>query len=98
MEMRRAASQITRLKAFCLRTDRFISLTTDDLERAAQLWGQGRRAGQQTADPQALDGDVILAAQAIGLGYAPTEFIIATTNPGHISRYAPCNLWSNIKP
>ena len=98
MEMRRATSQITRLKAFCLEPKRFIPLTTDHLEIAAQLWGQARRAGQPTADPQALDGDVILAAQAIGLGYLPAQFIIATTNPGHIARYAPCDLWTNIQP
>lgn len=98
LEMRRATSQIARLKTFCLDAKRFISLTTDDLETAAQLWGQARRAGQPTADPQALDGDVILAAQAIGLGFPPSQFIIATTNPGHLSRYAPCDLWTNIKP
>jgi predicted nucleic acid-binding protein len=98
LEMRRAASQINRLKDFCLQPKRFVSLTTNDLETAAQLWGQARRAGQPTADPQALDGDVILAAQAMGLGLPPSQFVIATTNPGHLSRYAPCDLWTNIKP
>ncbi len=92
MEMRRATGQIIRLKTFCLAKKRFIPLTTTHLELAAQLWGQTRRAGQPTADPQALDGDVILAAQAIALGFPPSQFIIATTNPGHIIRYAPCDL------
>ena len=41
---------------------------------------------------------MILAAQAIGLGFPPSEFIIATTNPGHISLFAPCDLWTNIQP
>lgn len=98
MEMRRATGQIARLKTFCLTTNRFLPLTTNHLELAAQLWGQTRRAGQPTADPQALDGDVILAAQAIALGFPPSQFIIATTNPGHITRYAPCDLWTNITP
>jgi len=53
---------------------------------------------QPTADPKALDGDVILAAQAISLGFPPSQFIIATTNPGHITRYAPADLWTNIRP
>lgn len=98
MEMRRATSQIARLRTFCLDAKRFISLTTDDLERAAQLWGDARRAGQPTADPLALDGDVILASQAIGLGFSRSQLIIATTNPGHISRFAPCDHWTSIKP
>lgn len=96
--MRRASGQIARLRAFCLNPKRFVFLTTDDLETAAQLWGQARRAGQPTADPQALDGDVILAAQAIGLGFPPAQFIIATTNPGHLSQFVPSDLWTNIKP
>jgi len=54
LEMRRAASQIARLKTFCLETKRFIPLTTDHLETAAQLWGQVRRAGQPTAIPRRL--------------------------------------------
>jgi predicted nucleic acid-binding protein len=98
LELRQAVSQITRLKTFCLDTNRFIPLTTVHLEIAAKLWGQARRAGQPTADPQALDGDVILAAQAISLGFPPSEFIVATTNLGHIARYAPCDIWTNIKP
>ncbi len=67
LEMRQAVSQIARLQTFCLQAPRFIPLTTGHLETAAQIWGQARRAGQPTADPQALDGDVILAAQALSL-------------------------------
>lgn len=98
LEMRRASSQIARLRTFCLVENRYISLTTADLELAAKFWGQARRNGQPTAEPQALDGDVILAAQAIGLGLPSSQFVIATTNPGHISRYAPCDHWTNIHP
>ena len=56
LELRQAARQIARLQAFCLQPRRFIPLTTQHLETAAQLWGQQRRAGQPGADPQALDG------------------------------------------
>ena len=96
LELRRAASQIARLKRFCLRPGRFIPLTTGHLETAAALWGQARRSGQPAADPQALDCDVILAAQALSIG-AP-ELVVATTNPAHVSRYVPADLWTNIRP
>jgi predicted nucleic acid-binding protein len=98
LELRDAQNQIARLKAFCLHPGRFIPLTTGHLEAAAQLWAKARKTGMSTADPQALDGDVILAAQALSLGLPVSDFIIATTNPGHISRFAPCDLWTNIEP
>ena len=98
IERRQASSQMTRLKAFCLRSDRFLPLATEDLDLAARLWGQSRRAGLPTADPQALDGDVIVAAQTLNLGIGPPDLIVATTNPAHISRYVPADLWTNIHP
>ncbi len=98
LEQRQATSQIVRLKTFCLQPQRFLSLTTEHLETAAQLWGAARRAGFPTADPHALDGDVILAAQALSLTIAPPGLIVATTNPAHISRYVAAELWTNIQP
>jgi len=98
LEQRQATNQILRLKRFCLQPHRFISLTTAHLELAAKLWGQSRRTGRPTADPHALDGDVIIAAQVISLGLSASELLVATTNPAHLSRYVPSNLWTNIKP
>jgi predicted nucleic acid-binding protein len=98
LELRQAAMQIARLQAFCLQPRRFIPLTTQHLEAAARLWGQQRRAGQPTADPHALDGDVILAAQALSLGVGAPELIVATTNPAHLSTLVPCDLWTSISP
>ncbi len=39
---------------------------------------------------------MILAAQAVTLGAA--DAVIATTNVGHLSRFAPAELWQNISP
>lgn len=98
LEQRQATGQIARLKEFCLRPHRFLSITTAHLETAAQLWGRSRRTGLPAADPQALDGDVILAAQALSLGVPEPGIIVATTNPAHISRYIAADLWTNIQP
>ena len=98
MEQRQAVSQVASLKAFCLLPTRFMPLSIAHLETAARLWGVARRAGLPTASPDALDGDVILAAQALSLGLPASDYIVATTNPGHLSRFVPCDLWTNIVP
>ncbi len=98
LEQRQAHRQIERLKAFCLQPKRFIPLTTEHLETAARLWGQARRAGRPTADPQALDGDVLLAAQALSVAGSAPELIVATSNPGHLAHYVATDWWANIRP
>lgn len=63
LERRGAAAQIVRLRAFCFALpDRFLPVTVADVELAAQLWGQARNQGTPTADPNALDGDLFIAA------------------------------------
>jgi predicted nucleic acid-binding protein len=72
----------------------YLPLTTAAMRQAAVFWAQARQQGQPTADDKALDGDVILAAQAMTLGAA--DVVIATTNVGHLSRFAPAALWPAI--
>lgn len=55
--------------------------------KAAELWATARDQGQQTADDQALDGDVILAAQALEFCSPADDWIILTENVRHIARY-----------
>lgn len=87
---------IARLDAFVNATpDRYVPLTDDSLRFAAELWAQSRRAGRPTADPAALDIDVLLAAQALRLGGTPT---IATTNQKHLSQFIPALHWTDISP
>jgi predicted nucleic acid-binding protein len=78
--------------------DRFLSMTDSALLLAAQLWAQSRNAGAPIADPKELNADVMIAAQAIGTGIPRDNFVIATTNLGHLARFIPANLWTQITP
>lgn len=74
----------------------YVPITTDAMRLAADLWAQARNQGWATADPKALDGDVILAAQALSLTPAPDSLIVATENVAHLSRYVAAAEWRNI--
>lgn len=74
----------------------YLVLNTSNMRRAAQLWAEVRQAGQPTTDRHALDGDVILAAQAISLGYGADEVVVATTNAEHIARFITAKRWQDI--
>jgi len=74
----------------------YLPLTTSAMRQAALFWAQARQQGQPTANDRTIDGDMILAAQAVTFGVA--DFVIATTNVGHLSRFAPAELWQNIHP
>jgi predicted nucleic acid-binding protein len=71
----------------------YVPITTAAMRKAAEFWAQARQQGQPTAGDNTIDADMILAAQAATLG-APT--VIATTNIGHLSQFAPAELWQNI--
>jgi predicted nucleic acid-binding protein len=76
----------------------YIPLNTEMMLKAAEFWAQVRQQGQPTADDKALDGDVILAAQADILGNdGVVSVIIATTNVGHLSRLVPASTWRDIR-
>lgn len=75
---------------------RWLALNSASLRRAAELWARARNQGVPTAHRHALDVDVILSAQALGLGLPASDFVVATSNLGHLSRYVPADEWKNI--
>jgi predicted nucleic acid-binding protein len=72
----------------------YVPLTTEMMLKAAELWAKARQLGQPTADPDALDGDVILAAQALIIAQQRQwEITIVTTNVGHLARFTTAQNW-----
>ena len=88
----RGIQQLNLLKAEVV----YLPITTDAMIQAAELWAQVRQSGQATADPKSLDGDVILAAQALLQAKQGYEVIVATTNVKHISRFVDARLCVDI--
>jgi hypothetical protein len=66
------------------------------MRRAAGFWCQARQQGVPTADAKALDGDMILAAQAVVLAEQGHEVVIATANVRRLSGFTPAELWRDI--
>jgi len=100
-ELRRELMRADKLKGI-QRLDRlkneiiYLPITTSVMLYAAKLWAEVRQSGQATADPKSLDGDVILAAQALLQAQQGYEVIVATTNVKHISRFVDARLWTDI--
>lgn len=74
----------------------YVPIRTETMLLAAELWAEARKTGQPTADPKALDGDMILSAQARLLQNQATEVIVATTNVAHLSRFIAALDWQSI--
>jgi len=91
----RKSASIKRLDALAHATE-YLPLSTAVMRQAAELWAQARQQGQPTAGDNTIDVDIILAAQALGLG--TTDVVIATANVGHLSRFVPAESWQTIVP
>jgi predicted nucleic acid-binding protein len=76
----------------------FDSITQAALDRAAELWAAARTGGQATATNDALDGNCILAAQAL-LAAGPGDAVtVATDNVGHLGQFVDAMSWTLIQP
>jgi predicted nucleic acid-binding protein len=69
----------------------YLPLDTATMRHAAEFWARSRQRGYPTADPQELDGDVILAAQALAV-----DGVIITSNRKHLERFAPTKIWNEL--
>ncbi|MGO8671655.1 MAG: type II toxin-antitoxin system VapC family toxin [Capsulimonadaceae bacterium] len=80
-----------------LEIDRYLPLSDTALKLASHLWAQARNSGTATADPKELDGDVLIASQAIDFGLPPSQYVVATINVGHFSQFVPARNWRTIR-
>jgi predicted nucleic acid-binding protein len=74
----------------------YLPITTEVMLKAAELWAKARNTGKPTADNKSLDGDVILAAQAVLVASYGHEVIIATSNAKHLSLFADAREWQDV--
>jgi hypothetical protein len=92
-----STSSLARLDRLKIGFD-YAPITTDMMLLAADLWAQAQSRGLPTAPPDALDGDVILAAQAL-LSVGPGDVVtVATDNVGHLAQFLDSQPWENIIP
>jgi toxin FitB len=78
----KSIDRLNKLSQICL-----IPLTPETMRKAAELWAWVRNQRKPTASNDSLDGDVILAAQAILQLKSFDQVIVVTTNLKHISRF-----------
>lgn len=84
----KSLTRLDQLKAVLI----YQPIDTDAMLTAAALWAQVRKQGRPTADPKALDGDVILVAQALQSGAT-----VATDNVGHLATMVDARRWQDIQ-
>ncbi len=71
-------------------------LRTSHFRHAAELWAEARNRGASTAHDAALDGDVLLAAQALALTTADPQTVVVTTNPKHLATFVRALTWRAV--
>jgi predicted nucleic acid-binding protein len=102
-ELRRELIRVNRNRSL-QRLDRFIDrttyipLTTRMIRLAAEYWAQARSGGYPTSGNDALDADVILAAQATESSESGFDTVIATTKVAHLSHFVDARRWQDIPP
>lgn len=69
----------------------YVPMATSTWRAAAKLWATLRRGGTVTAAPNALDGDVLIAAQALAEGAT-----VVTPNVRHFEAIVSALAWRDV--
>ena len=94
LELRASVSSLDGLS----RTMPYLPITTGIVVRATELWADMRRRGRPTADALALDGDVILAATALGIEAEFEDVVVVTNNTRHLDQLVRTARWEEFSP
>ena len=76
----------------------YVPITTAIMLRAAELWARMRNLGLPTAEEASLDGDVILASQAMDVERSDGETVVVTDNVGHLGRMVKAKNRDELRP
>lgn len=94
--IRNRSATIAQLDALAQTFD-YLPITTPAIRRAAELWAVLRQNGLQTAADAALDGDCVLAGQAlVASELEHRSVVVATSNVGHLSRMVDARIWQEV--
>ena len=74
----------------------YLPLNTSMMMQAAAYWADARKRHQPNAPPDALDGDVILIAQAKSIADRGMEPIVVTDNADDFEHYVAVKRWAEI--
>jgi predicted nucleic acid-binding protein len=80
-------SRLDRLDYVC-QAYSILSMTSKDWNLAADFWAEARAKGYPTSHPEALDADVLIAAQATN-----EDLVVLTMNSRHMNQFAPVREW-----
>lgn len=86
------SESIKRLDALAVEFD-FLPIDSSSMKRAAQLWAEARSRGRSAAPEEGLDGDVVLAAQALEV-----DAVVVTYNARHFEGLVAAKSWLEIDP
>lgn len=75
----------------------FAPITSPAMILAGRLWAESRRRGRATCAPERLDGDVILAAQALTAAGSTRSVAVASPNTRHLDQFLDVANWSTIE-
>ena len=89
---RAAAESLVRLDELVDQVD-YQPIDSETMHQAANFWAEARGTGRPTAPEPALDGDVILAAQAF-----TSDGQVLTNNPKHLGRFVQIFDWQSQLP
>jgi predicted nucleic acid-binding protein len=76
----------------------FLSLETEVIFKASQIWMETRKSGRKTADNYSIDIDIIILAHwyLLRQQYPSRYLVIATTNVRHFEGFAEALNWEDI--